>query len=545
MKRALAGLSFLVLFSIAGFGQSPAALVAFDVADIHKSAPSQFPFFQDGVLRGDRYVLRDATLVDLIATAYGVGNEKVVGGPSWLDTDRFDVIAKAPPTTTPETIKLMLQSMLADRFKLVLHTDTKPLSVFVLSVGKGKPKLKEAAGGEGNTGCIPQQQQQNATPDGPPPYNMVSCHNETMERFAQDIHNMAGGYLTSAVVDSTGLKGAWDFDIKWTGRGALARAGADGISIFDAVDKQLGLKLDAQKIPLPVYVVDSANEKPTDNPASVATTLPPKAPAEFEVAIIKPSAPGETPNGAINGSQINLQFTTLRQLITIAWDLNPANNDMIVNAPKWLDSDHFDITAKVTTDAPPPGRGAPNQLPADIDDLRHMLRALLEERFQLKTHMEDRPINAYSLIAVNPKLKKADPTNRTGCKEGPGADGKDPRISNPELARLVTCLNMTMPQFAEQLRLQASGYLFQFPPIEDATGLEGAYDFTISFSVAGGGRGGDAAPSGGGAGLPSDPTGGLSLFDALNKQLGLKLEMRKRPIPVLVIDHVEEKPTDN
>jgi uncharacterized protein (TIGR03435 family) len=156
------------------------------------------------------------------------------------------------------------------------------------------------------------------------------------------------------------------------------------------------------------------------------------------------------------------------------------------------------------------------------------------------------------LIAVNPKLKKADPSNRTGCKEGPGADGKDPRIANPVLARLVTCLNITMPQFAEQLRLQASGYLFQFPPIEDATGLDGAYDITISFSTAGaaqgfggGGRGGDAPPPGAAAGTAPDPNGAVSIFDAVSKQLGLKLEMRKRPMPVLVIDHVDEKPTDN
>ena len=92
------------------------------------------------------------------------------------------------------------------------------------------------------------------------------------------------------MVDSTGLKGSWDFDIKWTGRGQLAAAGADGISIFDAVDKQLGLKLELQKVPMPVIVVDSVNEKPTDNPPGAATSLPP-TPTEFEVAVVKPSTP--------------------------------------------------------------------------------------------------------------------------------------------------------------------------------------------------------------------------------------------------------------
>ena len=67
-----------------------------------------------------------------------------------------------------------------------------------------------------------------------------------MEEFAKNVHEWAGGYLTDPVVDSTGLKGSWDFDIKWTPRQLLQKAGPDGISIFDAVDKELGLKLDRQ-----------------------------------------------------------------------------------------------------------------------------------------------------------------------------------------------------------------------------------------------------------------------------------------------------------
>jgi uncharacterized protein (TIGR03435 family) len=107
---------------------------------------------------------------------------------------------------------------------------------------------------------------------------------------------------------------------------------------------------------------------------------------------------------------------------------------------------------------------------------------------------------------------------------------------------------MTMAQLAEDLQRMAPGYIHN--PVVDATGLEGAYDFTLSFTpigllMGGRGRGGDAGPPAGGAPAASDPTGGLSLFDAVNKQVGLKLEMHKRTMPVLVIDHVEEKPTDN
>ena len=175
-----------------------------------------------------------------------------------------------------------------------------------------------------------------------------------------------------------------------------------------------------------------------------------------------------------------------------------------------------------------------------------MVRALLMDRFKLAVHMEDRPINAYTLLSEKPKLTKADPSSRTKCEEGPGPDGKDPRDKNPALNRLLTCQNLTMTQFSEMLQGLASGYIFV--PVKDSTGLEGGWDFTLSFSTAGtyqnAGRGA-AAPAAGGAAMASDPSGALSLPEAVNKQLGLKLEKQMRPVPVLVIDHVEEKPTDN
>jgi uncharacterized protein (TIGR03435 family) len=551
MKRIFGVIVSAGLLSAAVFGQAATKPAAFDLVDVHTAAKTTLPFVTGGVLRGDRYVLRNATMVDLISAAYGVDNDKVVGGPTWLETDRFDIVAKAAPGTPEDALKLMLQAMLADRFKLAVHNETKSMPAFVLTAGKGKPKLKETEGK--GSGCQPQQTAPNAS-GGPPLYVTVTCQNMTMDAFAKLLRQFAGAYLTSQVVDSTGIKGSWDFDLKWTPRGALAQAGGDGISIFDAVDRQLGLKLEPQKMDTPVITVDSVNEKPTDNPPGVTAALPPAPPAEFEVAVIKPSAPDATIGGRFDpNGQISMQAVTLKLLISIAWNMNPNDNQGIVGAPKWLDSDKFDIIAKTSTD---PSGKAP---PIDIEVLRQMLQALLIDRFQMKVHTEDRTVNAYTLLAANPKLKKADPANRTGCKEGPGPDGKDPRITNPILARLVNCQNITMAQFATQLQTMAGGYIFS--PVQDATGLEGAWDFTLSFSTAGqvnGGRnlqGGGAAGAGGGGdgggagagGVPaaSDPSGALSIFDAINKQLGLRLEQRKRPMPVLVIDHIEEKPTAN
>jgi uncharacterized protein (TIGR03435 family) len=173
-----------------------------------------------GVLRGGRYDLRNATMVELIATAYGLSdNDWIVGGPNWLERDRFDIVAKAPTSTTLENVKLMMQSLLAERFKLALHKDTRPMPGFALSVGKGgKPKMKEAAG-VGN-GC--QGQPQTPQP-GAIPYNVIACRGMSMDLFAQQIRGMAGGYITGPVTDLTALKGFWDFDLKWTARAAAAR----------------------------------------------------------------------------------------------------------------------------------------------------------------------------------------------------------------------------------------------------------------------------------------------------------------------------------
>jgi uncharacterized protein (TIGR03435 family) len=183
----------------------------------------------------------------------------------------------------------------------------------------------------------------------------------------------------------------------------------------------------------------------------------------------------------------------------------------------------------------------------NIDALRPMLRSLITERFQMKSHMENRPLNAYTLVAKNPKLKKADPASRTKWSEGTATDAKGGRGGNASLGRLVNCQNVTMAQFAAMLPNIAPGYLRT--NVVDTTGLEGGYDFTFSFSPMGAlnlSRGAnsennatDNAPE------ASDPSGALSLFDALQKQLGLKLETQKRPTPVLVIDSIERKPTEN
>ena len=328
-----------------------------------------------------------------------------------------------------------------------------------------------------------------------------------------------------------------DFSLKWTGSGQLAKQGADGISIFTAVEKQLGLKLELKTAPGPVFQVVSVDEMLTPNAGNVGEALPEPPALPFEVATIKPSAPDEPGNGRMNGGQIDLRATPLLFLMTFAWDLNPNNKESIANSPGWLETKKFDILAKAGANARVDKFSTGNLI--NLEDLRYMLRTLIAERFQMKWHMDDRPVTAYTLVAVKPKLKPtADPAERTKCTEGPGPDGKDPRIASPELNRLITCQNMTPVQIGDELQRVASGYIYN--TVVDGTGLKGSYDFTLSFSSAD-----KVLPTGGDAASGSDPNGALSVFDAVSKQLGLKLEKTKRAYPVLVIDHIEETPVAN
>jgi uncharacterized protein (TIGR03435 family) len=540
MTHAWTSIGLAALFSGAVFGQagiivSGTSAPAFEAADVHVSAKVRVPSMAAGGLRGTRYLVRQATMVDLINLAYDVDNDKILGGPNWLETDRFDVSARAPSGSNPEQAKLMLQTLLAERFSLKLHRDSKELRGFVLSMGSGKPKMKPAADADAAWSCQGQPQTAPPSPDTVPP-QVVDCHSMSMDDFARVV-----GQLTSTggtALNKTGLEGKWDFTIKWTPPALLARAGADGISVFDAVDKQLGLKLEAGKVPQPVLFVDSVSETPTPNAADIAKFLPPPPAAEFDVAVIKPTNPDFKgirlqilPSG-----QINIQGATLSFIIQQIYDVFP---DMIQDAPKFMNEDRWDITGKMVSRDP----GQPAQ--ADPDTRNKMIGKLLEDRFRLKMHFEDRVVSAYTLSSVKPKMAKADLTTRSGCNEGPGPDGKDPRAANPILSRLIYCRNTTMAQLADRLPQLANGYVHA--AVLDKTGLTDAYDFTLSFSAIGilqnGPQGPGQAPAQ--AGGASDPNGALSLPDAVNKQLGLKLELEKRSAPVLVIDHVEQKPTDN
>jgi uncharacterized protein (TIGR03435 family) len=521
-----------VILTLAGLGgvsplrSQTESTPKFEAADVHRSPHAAFRVSEivpsRESLRAGRYGVRRKTMLALISIAYGIAAEKIFGGPNWLELDQFDIFAKTPPSTPVATARLMLQDLLADRFKLVVRRETRPLPAYALKVGKGQLRMKESTG-TGPSGCDFSG------------VGIISCRGISMAAFAQNLNDWYDAFITDTLTDATGLKGKWDFewkpDPKLKGPGAERDRTLDGLD--KQLDKQLGLALEVTSVPTQVLVIDRVNETPTANPPGLEKLLPRPA-TEFDVAGIKASDPNAASNlppmgrMRLDPGRLEIRGIPMSFLIAYAFDIPPGPRDrMFADGPKWIDSARFDLVATM----------AAGEIGPLDPDIRQMMRALLTDRFKLATHYEDRLQPAYTLLAVKPKLRKANASNRTSCKSG-----DDPR---PTVSWLITCQNMTMPQFAEQLRGIGLQYT-NFADVEDGTGIKGAWDFSFGFSqISELNRPAIGATSAAADGGATEPNGSISLFDAIRNDLGLKLEMRKRMIPMLVIDHVEEKPTDN
>jgi len=549
MKHSRACLCLLALLSYGAFAESEPK-PKFEVADVHNSPHDTQPFVRGPFYSTGRYEFRFATMLDLIRTAYNVDPETISGGPPWLEMDRFDVFAKIPSNSNAEARRLMLQSLLAERFHLVMHEDTQPMPAYVLTAGKHSG-LKESDGSTPGGCNFKVENQPTALPaPGTPiqlPTIVYTCKATSVATFAANMLNVPGAaqyFNNILVVDKSGLTGSYDFSFGFTPKvPATLKTVGEPVTFFDAIEKQLGMKLDLSTVPMPVYVVDKVDQKPTPNSAEAMKSFPP-LPTEFEVASLKPVDPSQTNRQAqpdIKNGRLYLPGFSVKNLIQIAFNVN--SDDLMSGAQKWMDDDRYDILAKAPSEVAigdlTPNR---NTVPVNIDALRPMLANLIKERFKMEYHVETKPVTAYTLTAVKPKLTQADPKSRTRWKEGPLPENKGNKNANTALGRLVTCQNVTMAQFAELLPGIAPGYLRT--DVLDNTGLEGGYNFTFSFSPIGIVNQQRQASSNPDA-AESDAAAAISLFDSISKQLGLKLDTVKRPMQVLVIDKIERKPVEN
>ncbi len=512
----------LIAFStFAGFGQSPVE-PRFEIADVHASDPAlnSFTYVSGGLLRGDRFSLRKATLFDLIRIAYQVAPEHIVAGPNWLEFDRFDITARTRAGSSPEAVRKMLQSLLAERFGLAVHNEMRPMPAYALLIGRNKPKLVESADA-GEAECQWIQEPAGSA------YLTYACRNIDMGTFASRLRTAAGDFLKEPVIDNTKIEGKWNLSLRWTRRGQVLPDGAKPTTLAAAVERDLGLRLVLRASPTPVLVVDRAT-KPTPNLPDITQRLP--APdLAFEVATVKLNKTPEMLPFHVTRGGLRIPSAPLKTVLGFAWDMNTIHtNERFIGLPKDIDSVNVSIDARTTKEANASGMDEAAEVD---DDLRAMTRSLLTERFRMKWHYEDRLMDGYSLVAARPKLKRADPANRAGCHEAPTMTD-DPRDANPWITTVISCRNVNMTQFASLLQ-PFDDRRFAYP-VEDATGIEGAWDFDLSFTSANLLRRSDA-----------ELNGAVSLADAINRQLGLRLEKRKRMLPVIVIDHMELTPAEN
>lgn len=248
MLRAIGGLAVCV--SAAAYGQSAVAQ-RFEVASM--KASSADPSSSSGIKTGhDRLDASNVTLKRCIIGAYGVGPNQVSGGPSWLDSDRFEISAKADqPVNEDAVLMVMLQSLLAERFKLVLHRETKSISAFVLEVAKNGPKLEKAEAGEAET----------STSTSNTGVTIVARRTD-MDSFAKILARKTD----LPVVNNTGLEGVFNLTLHWTpdSVGPVNDGTMEEASVFTALQEQLGLRLRSRKAAVEILVIDHA-EKPSEN----------------------------------------------------------------------------------------------------------------------------------------------------------------------------------------------------------------------------------------------------------------------------------------
>jgi uncharacterized protein (TIGR03435 family) len=219
------------------FAQTP-DIPRFEVAAIK---PSPVDDGWSGIQSGNgRIFARNVTLKRCITGAYEVAGNRVFGGPPWLDTERFEITAKAAQGLGDHELMLALQTLLADRFKLAIRRETRPMQVYVLEPTKNV-RLEKDDGG------------QSTTDNG---RGNLIVRNTTMDRFAE----VLGRQTDSPVVNQTGLDGVFKLQLKWS----LDSAKDGGPSLYTAIQEQLGLRLHAQKMPLEVLVIDHA-ERPSEN----------------------------------------------------------------------------------------------------------------------------------------------------------------------------------------------------------------------------------------------------------------------------------------
>ncbi len=294
MSKAILGAGWLVLAWGAAFGQAPEAQPSFEVASIKPGAPRVSNLMRasggPGTSDPERFTYTNVTLKALVLRGYGVKNYQV-SGPAWLDSERFDILAKVPPGSTKQQLNGMLRNLLAERFHLILHHETKDLAVYELVVGKDGPKLKASdldalppAREPGAPALLVGVPDNNGIPQVPPGLAIMIgrmadgiMHWTGRMQSLSDLAAFLEGELARPVLDKTGLTGKYDFNLAYSRDGlrqigppgdptaSQAESPSGGLNLLGAVQQQLGLKLESARAAIDILILDLIDKTPTEN----------------------------------------------------------------------------------------------------------------------------------------------------------------------------------------------------------------------------------------------------------------------------------------
>jgi uncharacterized protein (TIGR03435 family) len=237
-RACLATVGLTAALATAVRAQDQPSPPVFEVAAIKPHNPSDAGGgfrFQHG-----RLTISNTELKVLVMSAYGVNQFQISGGPNWMDSERFAILAQAPGGSDHRHLSPMLQALLADRFKLALHRETRETTVYALALAKNGPKLQRSA---------------------PDAQYSIEMGPAGMSATKMSIHNFVdtlSGYTRRRVIDKTGLEGDFDWKFDWSPQDP------NSPSIFTALQEQLGLKLEAEKGPVEFLIIDHV-EKPSEN----------------------------------------------------------------------------------------------------------------------------------------------------------------------------------------------------------------------------------------------------------------------------------------
>jgi len=242
----------------AAFGQTADGATEFEVASVKPANPTAAGRIKMKEDPGTITML-NVTLRDYISQAYDVDDYQIFG-PDWLGSDRYDIVARFTPGTPKERLLVMWQKLLADRFKLALHREKKVMPVYALVVAKGGLKIHKAEEGESMT--------------------RIGRGHMVLRRVSLSLlAEILSSQMDHPVLDQTGVEGLFDITLDWVPddtqskmgmaggdrpSGMLANA-PDGLSIFDALQEKLGLKLQTKKEAVEILAVDHAERVPTEN----------------------------------------------------------------------------------------------------------------------------------------------------------------------------------------------------------------------------------------------------------------------------------------